>query len=116
MGDRMAELELAQQDNSFRLAASIHAAQATGALRDPEAVRNLLAGIADALTHSVEGNARDPESAWALHSQIYWDHFEMDIKEALLGAFAGTPPALSVAVREVVEQTLNALKRSYRYC
>jgi hypothetical protein len=98
-----------------RLTASLHAAQAQGLLREPSAVRHLLLGISRAITRTVEGNARDPETAWALQSQIYWDHFEMDIKQNLLGAFSGLDPALCDAVRKVVEVTLEALKKTYRY-
>ncbi len=96
------------------LATSLHSAQAQGVLRDPSAVRQLLLGIANAIANTVEDNARDPEASWALRSDVYWNHFEMDIKEALLGAFAGTSPLLYAAVREVVEATLTSLKRTYR--
>ncbi len=99
-----------------RLASSLHQAQAQGLLREPDAVRSLLLGIARALTHTVEGNAQDPDASWALQSEVYWEHFEMDIKEALLRAFCGLDPALCEAVRRVIDATLVSLKRSYRYC
>lgn len=98
-----------------RLTASLHAAQAQGLLRDPGAVRQLLAGISGAIIRTVESNARDPETLWPLKSQVYWDHFEMDIKEALLGAFFGLDPALCEAARTVIETTLSALKKAYHY-
>lgn len=98
-----------------RLATSLHSAQAQGLLREPDSVRHLLLGIARALANTVEGNARDPDVAWALRSDVYWDHFEMDIKEALLGAFSGLDPTLCDAVRKVVETTLGALKKKYRW-
>ncbi|GAB4255870.1 MAG: hypothetical protein Kow0092_01400 [Deferrisomatales bacterium] len=96
-----------------RLAVSVHSAQAQGLLRDPDTVEQLLLGIARALANTVEGNARDPETAWALESAVYWAHFEMDIKEALLGAFSGLDPTLCRAVRDVVELTLETLKRKH---
>lgn len=104
-----------QVGNPTRLAASLHSAQAQGLLRDPGTVEHLLLGIARALTRTVEGNATDPEVAWALQSDVYWDHFEMDIKEALLGACCGLDPALYSAIRAVVDTTLDELKRAHRY-
>lgn len=97
-----------------RLSAALHSAQAQGILRQPEAVRQLLFGIVNALASTVEGNARDPESAGALRSSVYWDYFEMDIKEALLGAFCWVDPPLYSAVREVIDVTFRELKKAYR--
>jgi hypothetical protein len=96
-----------------RLTASLHAAQAQGLLRDPAAVETLLLGIGRAIAQTVEGNRLDPAASWALRSPAYWDHFEMDIKEALLGPFSGLDLALYGAVRQVVDLTLGALRRSY---
>lgn len=98
-----------------RLAASLHSAQAQGLFRDPGIVEHLLLGIARALTRTVEGNATDPEAAWALQSDVYWAHFEMDIKEVLLGACSGLDPSLCSAVRAVVDVTLDTLKKQHRY-
>ncbi len=107
--------DTARPTSGHRLLASVHAAHAHGVLGKPEAVELLLAGISRALVNSVESNARDPHSAWALYSEAYWDHFEMNIKESLLVAFAGTPPALREAVRTAVEDTIRHLKRAYRF-
>lgn len=98
-----------------RLLSSVHAAHAHGMLANPEAVDALLAGISRALEHTVESNAQDPHAAWALHSEAYWNHFEMNIKESLLIAFAGTPQAVRNAVRLVVERTIGQLQRTYRF-
>lgn len=103
-----------QQANVRKLTASLHAAQAQGLLGRTEVVRQLLLGIVNALAATVEGNARDPEAAKALQSDVYWDHFEMDIKEALLGAFSWVDPELYDAVRQVVESTFLHLKKTYR--
>ncbi len=107
--------ELTPTAEATKLTASLHAAQAQGLLRDPAAVRQLLAGIAEAIIRTVEGNAREPETLWPLRSQVYWNHFEMDIKEALLGAFVGLDPSLCEAVRNVIDTTLAALKKAYHY-
>jgi len=96
-----------------RLTASLHSAQAQGLLRDPQAVESLLLGIGQAIAQTVEGNTRDPAASWALHSAVYWDYFEMDIKEALLGSFSALDPALYDAVRRVIEVTVAALRRSH---
>jgi hypothetical protein len=96
-----------------RLAAALHSAQAQGLLRQPAAVRQLLLGIVKALATTVENNTREPEAARALRSLVYWDHFEMDIKEALLGAFAWVDPPLYAAVREVIDVTFRELKKAY---
>ena len=98
------------------LASSVHSAQARGLFRHPGAVASLLEGIAAALCRAVENNAGDPQAAWALRSQVYWDHFEMHIKEALLTSFVGLDPALCGAVQERIENTLADLKRSHRCC
>lgn len=98
-----------------RLAASLHAAQAQGLLRNPDAVADLLGGIRRALANTVERNAGDPDASWALRSEVYWDHFEMDIKEILLRAFAGLDPRLCRQVRSVIETTLANLKQRHRY-
>lgn len=103
-----------QPQNLGQLASSVHSAQAQGLLRQPEAVANLLAGISGALRRTVQDNARDPRAAWALRSDVYWDHFEMHIKEALLTSFSGLDPSLCGAVREQIEDTLSELKRHYR--
>lgn len=97
----------------IRLTASLHAAQAQGLLRDPAAVERLLLGIGGAIAQTVERNRLDPSTAWAVRSPAYWDHFEMDLKEALLGPFSGLDPALYGAVREVIDLILGALRRSY---
>ena len=97
-----------------RLSAALHSAQAKGVLRQPEAVRQLLFGIVKALATTVESNVREPEGAKALRSPVYWDHFEMDIKEALLGAFAWVDPPLYSAVREVIDVTFRELKKVHR--
>ena len=96
-----------------QLASSVHSAQAQGLLRDPEAVAHLLDGIEAALKRAVEGNAGNPQAAWALRSDVYWDHFEMQIKEALLTSFCGLDPSLYGAVREQIDSTLAELKRRY---
>jgi len=96
-----------------RLTASLHSAQAQGLLRDPRAVESLLLGIGHAIAQTVEGNSRDPTATWALQSSVYWDYFEMDIKEALLGSFSGLDPSLYDAVRRVIEVTVAALRRSH---
>ncbi len=96
------------------LASSVHSAQAQGLLRRPETVAHLLHGIEGALRRTVEGNARDPQTAWALRSDVYWDHFEMQIKEVLLTSFCGLDPTLCRAVRGQIEITLADLKRLYR--
>jgi hypothetical protein len=98
-----------------RLTASLHSAQAQGLLRDPRAVESLVRGIAHAIAQTVEGNTRDPAASWALQSSVYWDYFEMDIKEALLGPFSGLEPALCEAVRQVIEATLTELRRAHLY-
>ena len=97
-----------------RLACSVHSAQAQGLLRQPKAVAHLLEGIGAAVRRAVEGNAGDPQAAWALRSDVYWDHFEMHIKEALLTSFCGLDPSLYGAVRNRIEDTLGELKRHYR--
>lgn len=106
-----AGLEL--RTNLARLTASLHTAQAQGLLRDQAAVESLLLGIARAIAQTAEGNRRDPSAAWALQSTVYWDYFEMDLKEALLGSFSGLDPVLCGAVHRVVDATLAALKRSH---
>jgi hypothetical protein len=103
-----------QDSNVRRLAASLHAAQAQGLLGQSEVVQQLLLGIVNALATTVEGNARDPETERVLQSDVYWDHFEMDIKEALLGAFSWVDPALYDAVRDVVDSTFQHLRKTYR--
>ena len=108
------EAPVNQNPSVTKLSTTLHAAQAQGLLRQPEAVRQLLVGIVRALTSTVEGNARDPEAAKALQSSVYWDHFEMDIKEALLGAFAWVDPPLYGAVRDVIDVTFRELKKTYR--
>jgi len=99
------------QADLARLTASLHTAQAQGLLRNPEAVENLLLGIARAIARTVEGNRREPDAAGALQSTAYWDYFEMELKEALLGSFSGLDPALCEAARRVVDVTLGSLKR-----
>jgi len=96
-----------------QLACSVHSAQAQGLLRQPEIVAHLLHGIERALRRTVEGNAGDPQAAWALRSDVYWNHFEMHIKEVLLISFSGLDPTLCGAVREQIEHTLADLKRQY---
>jgi hypothetical protein len=103
-----------QLQNLGQLASSVHSAQAQGLLRRPETVANLLEGISGALRRTVQANARDPRAAWALQSDVYWGHFEMHIKEALLTSFSGLDPSLCEAVREQIETTLADLKRHYR--
>jgi hypothetical protein len=98
-----------------KLATTLHAAQAQGLLRRPEMLRQLLFGIVRALVSTVEGNAQDPEAARVLQSSAYWDHFEMEIKEALLGAFAWVDPPVYEAVREVIEITFRELKKRYQF-
>lgn len=95
------------------LASSVHSAQAQGLLRQPETVAHLLYGIRGALCRTVEGNAGNPLTAWALRSPVYWDHFEMQIKEVLLTSFCGLEPTLCHAVRDQIETTLADLKRRY---
>ena len=51
-----------------QLANSVHSAQAQGLLRQPDTVAHLLRGIEGALRRTVEGNAGDPQTAWALRS------------------------------------------------
>lgn len=97
------------------LASSMHSAQTRGLLRRPETVAHLLRGIEGALRRTVEGNAGDPQAAWALRSNVYWDHFEMQIKEVLLTSFFGLDPSLCGAVREQIETTLADLRRHYRF-
>lgn len=99
--------------NLGQLASSVHSAQAQGVLRQPRAVAHLLEGIAVALRRTVQDNAQDPHTAWALSRGTYWDHFEMHIKEILLTSFNGLDPCLCGAVRERIEATLADLKRYY---
>ena len=96
-----------------KLAASLHSAQAQGLLRDSRAVASLLLGVASPIAQSAEGNARDQAPRWALQNAAYWDYFEMDIKEVLLGAFSGLEPSLCDAVRQVVELTLGSLRKAH---
>ncbi len=103
-----------RNDNVARLAATLHAAQAQGLLRRPEMVRQLLIGIVRALISTVEGNAQDPEAARVLQSSVYWSHFEMDIKEALLGAFSWVDPPVYEAVRNAIEITFREMKKKYQ--
>lgn len=103
-----------QDANVRRLAASLHEAQAQGLLGRSEVVRQLLIGIVNALAATVESNITDPEMAQVLQSDVYWDHFEMDIKEALLGAFSWVDPAVYDAVRDVVDTTFRHLRKTYR--
>ena len=98
-----------------RLASSLHVAQAQGILRDRRSLDHLLAGIGRALTNVVKGNAEDPQLAWALRSDVYWDHFEMDIKEVILSAFSGLDPELCKEVRGMIESTIGDLKKRYRH-
>ena len=107
--------EIREDPNVRRLEASLHDAQARGLFVDREAVRQLLAGIVSAVASSVEGNARNPATAAVLQSDTYWNHFEMDLKETLLGAFAWVEPDLHDAVRRVLDATFSELKRIYRY-
>jgi hypothetical protein len=104
-----------RSENVTRLAATLHAAQAQGLLKRPEMLRQLLLGIVRALVSTVDGNARDPEAAPVLQSSVYWEHFEMDIKEALLGAFAWVDPPVYNAVREAIELTFKELKKKYQF-
>ncbi|MDW7709511.1 MAG: hypothetical protein SCH98_03485 [Deferrisomatales bacterium] len=96
-----------------RLTASLHAAHAQGLLRNPAAVDELLRGIAQAISQTVEGDHVDPETSWSLRSALHWDYFEMGLKEALLRSSFGLQPSLCVAVREVVDLTLRSLRRSH---
>lgn len=97
-----------------RLTATLHAAQAQGLFGRTEVVRQLLLGIVKALAAAAESNLGDAETARAMQSDVYWDHFEMDIKEALLGSFSWVDPALCAAVREVIEATFAHLRKTYR--
>jgi hypothetical protein len=105
----------AQRENVERLTAALHAAQAQGLLGRPEVVRQLLLGIASAVTAAVEGNRRRSELAPALRSDAYWEHFEMEMKEALLGAFAGLDPQLTQTIRAAIDATFRELEKTYRY-
>jgi len=96
-----------------KLMTSLHEAQAQGVLRDETAICRLMTGIEQALSNTIEGNARDPKAAWALQTDVYWDYFEMDIKENLLRAFSGLDPELRRIVRQTVDETLSSLKREY---
>ena len=109
----MVAAQAPQTTELTRLTASLHGAQAQGLLRDPRAVENLLLGISHAIAQTVEGNTRDPAASWALQSAVYWDYFEMDIKEALLASFSGLDPSLYDAVRRVIEATLTELRRDH---
>ncbi|MBI5446178.1 MAG: hypothetical protein HY900_33815 [Deltaproteobacteria bacterium] len=102
-------------ENLTKLAATLHAAQAQGLLQKPEMLRQLLLGIVRALVSTVDGNARDPEAAPVLQSNVYWEHFEMDIKEALLGAFAWVDPVVYNAVRDAIEITFRELRKKYQF-
>ena len=104
-----------EDPNVRRLEASLCDAQARGLLAHGEVVRQLLVGIVSAVAASVEGNARNPATAAVLQSDTYWDHFERDLKETLLGAFAWVEPELHDAVRRVLDATFSELKRIYRY-
>lgn len=110
--------QIAPQDrneNVTKLAATLHAAQAQGLLKRPEMLRQLLLGIVRALVSTVDGNAQDPDAAPVLQSNVYWEHFEMDIKEALLGAFAWVDPPVYNAVRDAIEVTFRELKKKYQF-
>jgi len=109
----MVAVQAPQTTELTRLTASLHGAQAQGLLRDPRAVENLLLGISHAIAQTVEGNTRDSTACWALRSVLYWDYFEMDIKEALLSSFSGLDPSLYDAVRRVIDVTLTELRRDY---
>ncbi len=104
-----------RNDNVAKLAATLHAAQAQGLLRRPELVRQLLMGIVRALISTVEGNAQDPDAARVLQSAVYWNHFEMDIKEALLSAFSWVDPPVYEAVRNAIEITFREMKKKYQF-
>ena len=104
-----------EDPNVRRLEASLCDAQARGLLAHREVVRQLLVGIVNAVAASVEGKARNPATAAVLQSDTYWDHFEMDLKEALLGAFVWVEPELHDAVRRVLNATFTELKKVYRY-
>ncbi len=101
-------------ENVSRLSATLHEAQAQGLLRRPETLRQLVLGIVRALVTTVEGNAQDPEAAPVLQSQVYWNYFEMDIKEALLGAFSWVDPPVYEAVRDAIDVTFRELKKRYQ--
>lgn len=108
------ETEPNQDVNVDRLVASLHAAQAQGLLGQADVVRQLLLGIVSAVVKTVEGNAQNPQTAAVLQSDVYWDHFEMDIKEALLGAFSWVDPQLYQAVKESIEVTFRELRKIHR--
>ena len=96
--------------STSRLQSVLHAAQAEGVWSEPKAVQELLAGIVAALQHTIAENEADPGRTWALRSPVYWDHFEMYLKETLLGACAGLPPDLSASVRRALEDTLRHMR------
>ena len=104
----------ARDDNVSRLTATLHEAQAQGLLSRPEMLQQLVVGIVRALVTTVEGNAQDPDAAPVLQSSVYWNHFEMDIKEALLGAFSWVEPQVYKAVRDAIEITFRELKKRYQ--
>lgn len=96
-----------------KLQRALHAAHREGVWREPVAVRELLAGITDALEHTIAENEADPSRTWALRSPVYWDHFEMYLKETLLGACGGLPPEFRTTVREALESSLGHLRGRY---
>lgn len=96
-----------------KLMTSLHEAQAQGVLHDATAVGRLLIGIEEALANTIEGNAKDPKASWALQTNVYWEYFEMDIKENILTAFSGLDPDLRRIVQRTLEETLSSLKRKY---
>jgi len=97
-------------ESTSRLQSVLHAAQAEGVWSEPVAVRDLISGIQTALQRTIAENEADPCRTWALRSPVYWDHFEMYLKETLLGACAGLPPDLSASVRRALEETLRHLR------
>ncbi len=109
----MTPIEARPRPGATRLLSALHGAQADGVWQEPVAVHRLLQGIQSAVVRTVEHNASDPDRSWALASPVYWAHFEMYIKEALLGACTGLPRDLTESVREVLESTLGDLRRRY---
>ena len=109
----MDSVRVQTSQSTDRLFCALHEAQAEGIWEHPQAVRQLLEGIANAVVRTAEQMAGDPAHAWALRSPVYWEHFEMHLKEALLGASSGLPPSLRLAIREALERALTAVRTRY---
>ncbi len=109
----MESVRIQTSQSTDRLFCALHEAQAEGIWEHPHAVRQLLEGIASAVVRTAEQMAGDPARAWALKSPVYWEHFEMHLKEALLGASSGLPPALRQSIREALERSLATVRTRY---